>query len=430
MWFFSFLNWWNSTENYEKTRDAKKELSYLIATYDTKFKNLLIDYEDDKETLKKIKQLYNHFLMIKWKLEEWKYQKIYWEWVSETLSSIISQIKNQFEYFLDKYEKNFFERPENMSLWEKLLDLCDEAWMRWKNWETDFAHEKRAFKKAEESLSEYKTFINFMCRDKWFDYTSQEVQHLVSCLKKWNELIKTYRSFFSEEDWDLEKAIKIIDNLTAISYELYDEWFYEDLLDEYEGIYWRLTSEWPEHLNVDLSTYETKVNVPMNKSWRYEPSTWYELYDLIQNKNTDPWKIDVKHITDFSKIFELKVVPSSIKAWNMSNAKIIDWMFYNATFQDPYIDLSHLNLKNVESARNCFQWSNFDWNCNFHLWENVSECDIDCIFIESQFTWINAENLSNWNRFQMINYESIYYWCNLDSDFERYTHVYDDSEYE
>ena len=98
MWFFSFLNWWNSTENYKKTRDAKTELSYLIATYDTKFKNLLIDYEDDKETLKKIKQLYNHFLMIKWKLDEWKYQTIYWEWVSETLSSIISQIKNQFEF--------------------------------------------------------------------------------------------------------------------------------------------------------------------------------------------------------------------------------------------------------------------------------------------------------------------------------------------
>lgn len=430
MWFFSFLNWWNSTENYEKTRDAKKELSYLIATYDTKFKNLLIDYEDDKETLKKIKQLYNHFLMIKWKLEEWKYQTIYWEWVSETLSSIISQIKNQFEYFLEKYEKNFFERPENISLWEKLLDLCDEVWMRWKNWETDFAHEKRAFKEAEKSLSEYKTFINFMCKDKWFDYTSQEVQHLVSCLKKWNELIQTYRSFFSEEDWDLEKAIKIVDNLTAISYELYDEWFYEDLLDEYKGTYWRLTSEWPEHLNVDLSTYETKVNVLMNKSWRYEPSTWYELYDLIQNKNTDPWKIDVKHITDFSKIFELKVVPSSIKAWNMSNAKIIDWMFYTATFQDPYIDLSHLNLKNVESARNCFQWSNFDWNCNFPLWENVSNCDIDCIFIESAFTWANAEELSNWNRFQMSNLESIYWWCNLDKDFKRYTHVYDDSEYE
>ena len=430
MWLFSFLNWWNSTEKVEETRKVKSELSYLLSEYDTKFKNLLIDYENDQETLKKVKQMYNHFLMIKQKLEDSNYQKRYWEGVSETFSSITSEIKNQFEYFLEKYEKNYFERPENMSLWEELLDLCSEMWMRWKNWETDFATEKRAFKEAERSLWEYKKIINFMCIDEWYAYTSQEVQHLVSCLKKWNELIQKYKKFFSENDWDLDKAIKIIDNLTAISYELYDEWLYEDLLDAYKNKYWKIKDPCPEHLNVDLSIYKTNVKVSINKSWRYEPKTWYELYDLIQNKNIDPSKIDVKNITDFSRIFELKVVPNSIKSWGMSKAENINCMFYSATFKDPYIDLSHLNLRNVKQTRNCFQWSNFDWNCNFPLWENVSDCDIDCIFIESAFTWANAEELSNWNRFQMSNLESIYWWCNLDSDFKRYTHVYDDSEYE
>ena len=463
MWLFSFLNWWNPFKEIEEANERlslyeslMSELKNLVSSTDTKFKNFIIAFEDwDTNTLKKIKQKYNEFLELKEKLERWRYLFPNSESWVQTMKDLIKFINQKFWFFFKTLNKtstnssdsfsssttlttstsssnkkniNYFERPENQELWEYLLKLCDDAWMRWRNWETSFENEAKAFKAAASSLSDYQKFINYMCRDRWYSYKSKEVQHLVKCLDKWVKLIEQYHHFFTSwTDRNLDKAKHIIDQLNEISYELTDDWFYENMLLDYDEKYWMIEdSEWPEPIDPKQERLKIKekpskdlISISKDSSWKFVPENSQELIDLIQEYEVDPKEIDVSNIEDFSNMFALCTVKPWIEDWDMSNARNVNSMFYKAKFVNSKVDLSKWNMWNVYEFDSMFNWSNFDWNCNFNLWENVDTISARYMFIESKFTWKNSQHLSNWTKKEEIDTESMFSFCKLDPDFEQ-----------
>lgn len=287
MW---FLNWWwifwcifKESENEPIRRKLKSQIDIELSKTQRRFDNLIIEFENNSEISKKIRQKYNEFKEFNshiWRTSNWNLIFRNDEKSINTMKKCLLFIEKNFDWFLSKYENhntseqektkkktknndsisklcesywfsksktkdkkkeeiNFFEKKENQELWKTLLEIWDEMWLRWKNWETNFWQETKAFITAIQELSNYPKIITFMCRDKWYDFNSKEVQHLVKCYKKWKKLILDNKDFFSKWNWNLEKAKKIINELNDVSFELFDEWFYEiDMLMEFDEKYW------------------------------------------------------------------------------------------------------------------------------------------------------------------------------------------------
>lgn len=124
----------------------------------------------------------------------------------------------------------------------------------------------------------------------------------------------------------------------------------------------------------------------------FVPENRYELEMMIQDDNISLGSIDIRNITDLSRLFYLypRDNYSGIEKWNVSHVKNMSEMFKNtAKF---YGSISNWDVSNVENMMFMFAYSNF--NDNLSSW-NVSNVK-DMSYMFSYADCFN-QNLDKWH---------------------------------
>lgn len=110
----------------------------------------------------------------------------------------------------------------------------------------------------------------------------------------------------------------------------------------------------------------------------FVPENRYELEMMIQDDNISLGSIDIRNITDLSRLFYLypRDNYSGIEKWNVSHVKNMSEMFKNtAKF---YGGISNWDVSNVENMMFMFAYSNF--NDNLSSWNVSNVKDMSYMF--------------------------------------------------
>lgn len=124
----------------------------------------------------------------------------------------------------------------------------------------------------------------------------------------------------------------------------------------------------------------------------FVPENRYELEMMIQDDNIPLGSIDIRNITDLSRLFYLypRDNYSGIEKWNVSHVKNMSEMFKNtAKF---YGGISNWDVSNVENMMFMFAYSNF--NDNLSSWNVSNVKDMSYMF---SYTDCFNQNLDKWH---------------------------------
>lgn len=179
----------------------------------------------------------------------------------------------------------------------------------------------------------------------------------------------------------------------------------------------------------NLNWWEWKIQ-------KYYPKTCVELYQMLFFDKIKADLIDFKEYQDdFIRLDDYyhlmmrdkddhrydiyentqKIIYWSVSDWDVSKIEDFSCCFECVDFEDWNQDLSKWNVSNWKIFNDMFFDSNFDWNCNFNLWE---KCISVCQMFWWLFTWKNAQNLSNWNTKNVKDFSFMFSCCYLDKNFK------------
>lgn len=135
----------------------------------------------------------------------------------------------------------------------------------------------------------------------------------------------------------------------------------------------------------------------------FVPENRYELEMMIQDDNISLGSIDIRNITDLSRLFYLypRDNYSGIEKWNVSHVKNMSEMFKNtAKF---YGGISNWDVSNVENMMFMFAYSNF--NDNLSSWNVSNVKDMSYMFAR---TMRYNQPLDRWNVYNVDNMDYMF----------------------
>jgi surface protein len=141
--------------------------------------------------------------------------------------------------------------------------------------------------------------------------------------------------------------------------------------------------------------------------YKYVPNTKEDLLSVVwdrisyEGNGVDLNDIDVSGIKDLSHLFyEFKEFNGDISRWDVSNAEVMDGMFFCSHFNG---DLSKWNVSNVKSMFNMFSHS--DFNGDISMWDVSNVEDMGDMFCKNL---VFDQDLSGWDTRSCYTHDNMF----------------------